>query len=772
MSTTSKSSAKRLRTVGVGGMAALIGFAGVAAASPSFAALATSGGDIRVTPTDATVDALIQPAQWGKAGSTSSAASMQVSLPNAFAAGDRVLVQLFDNADSNCTDVAHAIAYAATPTVKVQDQVLAAGQLKDNASPGPDGTTAGASGDVKPEIGAALISSSTACEAVGVKDAVAITFKNASAGTATDIWVIDISDVKISLGASVPVGPVRAVPIAQDAVPASTPPSWNPNPAMFAGNENGYKSGTQAVTLWTNPLIVQPADLTLGSPGQIVADGTCQTIGDVTLSELAVDSMPAGSYVVHLSNGTFDPGTPYATKSGFAAGDTLAVNSSYLEVTLAAPSATAKENYVIKGLRVCASPSDAGPIALQLDSSPFNGPDDLTSATLISHVDMPEYILSNSITAVALPNRIGGNDRYETAAKIATNSGCGREEMQSGRYAVLASGENFPDALSANFLAGRLAEYSHVYNVPVLLTTKNSVPAATMVALRNLGIRHVYIVGGTGAVSSAVQGALEGTRAYYCGGEALDNNQNLEVVRLGGADRYSTNRVSIQAATQLYPNWNGYQRQWRVGEASKKTAVVAAGDDMLGGADALSAGPVAYAYFPLVLTPSSGLGSDALEVFDNLGIQTAVLMGGTGAVSSATEASMNASGVSTLARLAGADRWETSTLLAGWEMTGSPTANAIGGLSWGWEDSSGISHSSTYFLANGSRFPDALAGGALAGSHRVPVLLSPQAPLPTSTTAFLKAHADGGSNVIALGLTSAVAQSTLSAAQAAVTPAP
>lgn len=129
---------------------------------------------------------------------------MQVAIPNAFAAGDRVLVQLFDNANNNCADAAHAVAYDATPTVAVREKPLASGRLKVNTSAGPDGTTSGAAADVKPEIGATLVSSSTACDAVGVKDAVAITFKNASAGTATDAWVVDITDVKIAVGASVP----------------------------------------------------------------------------------------------------------------------------------------------------------------------------------------------------------------------------------------------------------------------------------------------------------------------------------------------------------------------------------------------------------------------------------------------------------------------------------------------------------------------------------------------------------------------------------------
>lgn len=771
MSTTSNSSAKRLRQVGVGGMAALIGFAGVATASPAYAALATSGGDIRVLPTDATSNALVQPAPWGKAGATTAAASMQVAIPNAFAAGDRVLVQLFDNANNNCADAAHAVAYDATPTVAVREKPLASGQLKVNTSAGPDGTTSGAAADVKPEIGATLVSSSTACDAVGVKDAVAITFKNASAGTATDAWVVDITDVKIAVGASVPPGPIRAVPIAHNAVPASTPPSWIPNTAMFAGNANGYGGVSKLIKLWTNPLIVQPVELTLGTPSKIVADGTCQTIGDVTLSELAVNSMPAGNYYVYASGGAwFDGGTPAPTKTGFAAGDSLSVYSSYLKVSLAAPSATAKETYVIKGVRACTN--TAGPVKLQLSASPFLGPDDRSlGVSAISDVDGSPFIDSNSITALALPNRIGGNDRYETAAKIAMNAGCQSSESQSGRYAVLASGENFPDALSGNFLAGRLADYSDVDNVPVLLTNKDSVPASTLVALRNLGVRHVYIVGSTGAVSSAVQSTLEGTRAYYCGGEAYDNNQNLEVVRIGGADRYATNRLTIQAATQIIPpGWNGYQMQWKIGAAGQKTAIIAAGDDSLGGADALSAGPAAYRYFPLVLTPSSGLGPDATQVFDNLGIETAVVLGGTGSVSAGAESAMNAAGVSTLARLAGADRWETSTKLAEWEMTGNATASSIAGLGWGWEDASGKTHSGQYFLANGLRFPDALAGGALAGSQSVPVLLTPQGPLPASTVAFLKDHAAGTSKIIALGLTDSVSQSTLSAAQAAVTP--
>ncbi len=106
-------------------------------------------------------------------------------------------------------------------------------------------------------------------------------------------------------------------------------------------------------------------------------------------------------------------------------------------------------------------------------------------------------------------DRIAGDTRYETAAKIA------REVQQRNgnpanwpgdqRAAFLTTGEGFPDALSAGALAASREEAP----IPVLLTRRDEVPAATEAAIEDLDIELVIVIGGPDAISEDVQAAID-----------------------------------------------------------------------------------------------------------------------------------------------------------------------------------------------------------------------------------------------------------------------
>lgn len=72
--------------------------------------------------------------------------------------------------------------------------------------------------------------------------------------------------------------------------------------------------------------------------------------------------------------------------------------------------------------------------------------------------------------------RIGGNDRYETATLIS------QSKFESNDYVVLVTGENYPDALCA-------APFAKVINAPILLTTKNSLNYFTKQELIRLKVK-------------------------------------------------------------------------------------------------------------------------------------------------------------------------------------------------------------------------------------------------------------------------------------------
>ena len=88
--------------------------------------------------------------------------------------------------------------------------------------------------------------------------------------------------------------------------------------------------------------------------------------------------------------------------------------------------------------------------------------------------------------------RIGGADRYDTAARVSQDV-----FPEGSELVAVASGLSDADALSAG-----------MYGVPVLLTDPNKLPAATAKEIVRLGAKDVIIVGGTAAVSKAVEDEL------------------------------------------------------------------------------------------------------------------------------------------------------------------------------------------------------------------------------------------------------------------------
>ncbi len=111
--------------------------------------------------------------------------------------------------------------------------------------------------------------------------------------------------------------------------------------------------------------------------------------------------------------------------------------------------------------------------------------------------------------------RVSGADRYATAAALASYYPVGVPRV------YLASGENFPDALSVAALAGR-------QGVPLLLTRSDRLDAATTEQLARLDPGEVVVVGGSTTVQDSV--------AQQAAGFATSGTYR----RLSGASRYAT----------------------------------------------------------------------------------------------------------------------------------------------------------------------------------------------------------------------------------------
>ena len=150
--------------------------------------------------------------------------------------------------------------------------------------------------------------------------------------------------------------------------------------------------------------------------------------------------------------------------------------------------------------------------------------------------------LVDSPTAV----RLGGQSRYETAVSAAKQFAPGIDTV------YVASGQDFPDAISASAAAG-------TREAPLLLTKKDSLPQSVSAELRRLSPKKIVIVGGTGVISSRVQ---------------TDLRRVAPTERVSGSNRYLT---STRLAKTQYP-----------GGATH--AIIATGRDF---PDALAASPAA-----------------------------------------------------------------------------------------------------------------------------------------------------------------------------------
>jgi putative cell wall-binding protein len=225
--------------------------------------------------------------------------------------------------------------------------------------------------------------------------------------------------------------------------------------------------------------------------------------------------------------------------------------------------------------------------------------------------------------------RISGADRYATAAAVAQNITSANVAAVNGKKsAFLASGTSFADAVIA--APGAYAGPNNSATtavVPIMLTASDALSAPTSAQMSLLGVKQVFILGGTAVVSAAVEASVT----------AL----GITVVRLSGANRYST-AVAI---------------------ADKFTTLTTAGgwgfdDDDIGlvnleqsggGADALAAS----AYLGQSKAPALGAGASGLASETSAwltahngatGVAKVHAIGGTAAVSAAQLTAADAAG--------------------------------------------------------------------------------------------------------------------------------
>lgn len=254
--------------------------------------------------------------------------------------------------------------------------------------------------------------------------------------------------------------------------------------------------------------------------------------------------------------------------------------------------------------------------------------------------------------------RLAGASDADTALAVASRFASG-----SASGLVVGRSDVFADALAGGPLAA-------VNDGPVLLTNSDRVSAAVVNEakriLRPSGT--VYLLGGNGALSPAVEAAFTGA--------------GLKTERVYGNDRYET---AVAVARKV--------------SGSPAEVFVVSGTNF---ADAMVAGPVAGTRSaPIVLADPAGLPLATRAYLLTVPGSRRTVIGGTAAVSDAGYRQAGAS-----ERVAGTDRYDTAVKVA---------------ARW-------LGNASALSFATGGTFQDALAGAALSARDATPLLLLSPSP--------------------------------------------
>jgi len=256
-------------------------------------------------------------------------------------------------------------------------------------------------------------------------------------------------------------------------------------------------------------------------------------------------------------------------------------------------------------------------------------------------------------------DRLAGIDRFETAIRIS------QKGWPTADTVVIANAYGFADALAGGPLA-------YQKNAPILLTDAKKLTLSTKTEIQRLKAKNIVIVGGTGSITSSVEGELK--------------TMGLTVTRIGGKDRFDTAR---QIALKM----------------NKTDTVIIA--NAMNFPDALSIAPyAAIKGYPILLVTKGRMPEYTKQALGTLNPTYTTIIGGTGAVSDTLKDQFH-----NPYRIAGQDRFLTSVEVI--RKLNAPTERI--------------------YVASGMGFADALAGAVLAAKDNSPLLLTQPTLLPQGT---------------------------------------
>lgn len=255
------------------------------------------------------------------------------------------------------------------------------------------------------------------------------------------------------------------------------------------------------------------------------------------------------------------------------------------------------------------------------------------------------------------------------ATRLETNTDIVKASYSKADTVILASAENFPDALSGSTLSG-------VLDAPIVLVNKASLSAESASTIKSLGAKKIIVLGSSAAISD---------KTYDAAKKLVSDTSSS--IRLGGKDRYETNAKIYQYLVKL-----GYQASSEV--------ILATGQNF---ADALSISSyAAWAKIPVILTSPSGLNATMKSELKSY--KGRVTVCGSEAAVSAANANWFKGNGATIARYGGSHRYATSKLIAEYVVSKGMDSSAV-------------------VIATGQNFPDALSGAQLGNKRVAPIML-------------------------------------------------
>ena len=270
--------------------------------------------------------------------------------------------------------------------------------------------------------------------------------------------------------------------------------------------------------------------------------------------------------------------------------------------------------------------------------------------------------ISNAVT------RLAGANRYETASIISSKM------YTKADTVIIATGMTYHDALVAVPLAS-------AYNAPLLLSTEKHITAQTEAEIKRLKAKNIIVISTSGAIGANAKAELKALK--------------LNVTYIEGKTCFETaakTAKALQTKTKKAPQ-----------------TIFFATDSAY--ADALSVSPVAaIKNAPIIYLKNTGSLDKATASYLRSvkgSVKNAYIIGGDGVISNAMMKNVaSALGLTvnkTVQRVWGNDRYATCVAV------NKKFAKTLSG--------------ENLCVATGMDFPDALAGGVLAGNYKAPLLL-------------------------------------------------